>query len=266
MPLAKPIRRISNRTTSNNKDSSVSIRTRTRTRTRTNLTSSSRAINRTIRISCDRFRSTAIVCEFIYYCFNTILSVRKLYDDYQFRFEKRYEIYLPLLIDDSLKIYLKSFTTQLKPWLEDGRVSRIVLVIISKETRETVERWQFEIRPSSSSSSSSSSDESSSDLNTKLKESDRIRTKVLVRSDREMQAEVLQILRQIFSSVTFMPILQPDQYLFKILSYVDKGLDVPDGWMVSDAHLISANSEQVPIHGLTTSVHSLTSTVTYINP
>ena len=30
-------------------------------------------------------------------------------------------------------------------WLMAGKVSRLVMAIISKETREVVERWQFEI-------------------------------------------------------------------------------------------------------------------------
>ena len=34
---------------------------------------------------------------------------------------------------------------QLKKWLEQGKVRRLVVAIVEKETQETVERWQFDI-------------------------------------------------------------------------------------------------------------------------
>lgn len=36
-------------------------------------------------------------------------------------------------------------TDNVPAWLNNKQVSRLVLAIISKETRETLERWQFEI-------------------------------------------------------------------------------------------------------------------------
>jgi mitotic spindle assembly checkpoint protein MAD2 len=34
---------------------------------------------------------------------------------------------------------------QLQLWILSGKVSRIVMAIISKETRLTLERWQFDL-------------------------------------------------------------------------------------------------------------------------
>lgn len=44
--------------------------------------------------------------------------------------------------------------TSLTAWLLAGKVSRLVLAIISKESREVVERWQFDIALESASTSS----------------------------------------------------------------------------------------------------------------
>lgn len=89
-------------------------------------------------------------------------------------------------------------------------MTRIVLALVSKETRETVERWQFDIHttaeqppqpevaaPQTAPSAAAAADQA--------------QFQPVARSDHDMQAEALQIFRQIFSSVTFMPALEPDQ-------------------------------------------------------
>lgn len=156
-------------------------------------------------------------------------------------------------------------------------MNRVVLALVSKETRETVERWQFDIHtllPDPISPSLSNPNPipppptytRSSQIDPSLNPStvdDQPNLEPVPRSDHDMQAEALQIFRQIFSSVSFMPSLEPDQCLFTILSYVDKSAPIPMGWTKSNPHIISATADQVPIHGLTTSVHRLVPTVTY---
>lgn len=72
------------------------------------------ARDRVIKLNSDVFHSTAIVCEFLYYAFNTILGLRSVYDQEDFKWQRRYDIYLPMLIDLHLKSYLQNITTQLK--------------------------------------------------------------------------------------------------------------------------------------------------------
>ncbi|KAH9466282.1 hypothetical protein MJO28_001099 [Puccinia striiformis f. sp. tritici] len=218
------------------------------------------ARDRVIKLKGDIFHSTAILCEFLYYAFNAILGLREVYPKQDFKWDKRYDIFLPLLVDPELKSYLTKVTTQLKPWLETKSVTRVVLALVNKETRETVERWQFDIHTTAEQATQEAvvppPAESSSGA-------DQAQLEPVARSDHDMQAEALQIFRQIFSSVTFMPELEPDQCLFTILSYVDKSAEIPSGWNKSNPHIISATADQVPIHGLTTSVYKLVPTVTY---
>ncbi|MBW0529349.1 hypothetical protein O181_069064 [Austropuccinia psidii MF-1] len=215
------------------------------------------AKDRVVKLKVDIFQSTVILCEFLYYCFNTILGLREIYPKQDFKWLKRYDIFLPILIDPDLKSYLTKVTTQLKPWLEERKVTRVVLALVASETRETVERWQFDIHTVDKSSQPDPQPLVRSPANGSYK------SEPLARSDHDMQAEALQIFRQIFSSVTFMPALKPDECLFTILTYVDESAPVPADWTQSDPHIISATADQVPIHGLTTSVHKLIPTVTY---
>jgi len=45
-----------------------------------------------------------------------------------------------------VKAYLKRILTQLNKWMIGGKISKLVVVITSKETGENIERWQFDVR------------------------------------------------------------------------------------------------------------------------
>lgn len=64
--------------------------------------------------------------------------------------------------DDQVKAYIKKIMSQLNKWMVGGKISKLVVVITSKETGEHVERWQFDVqifgRHSKSKSSRSSGD------------------------------------------------------------------------------------------------------------
>ena len=47
--------------------------------------------------------------------------------------------------DDQVKAYIKKIMSQLKEWMYGGKISKLVVVITSKETGEHVERWQFDV-------------------------------------------------------------------------------------------------------------------------
>jgi mitotic spindle assembly checkpoint protein MAD2 len=47
--------------------------------------------------------------------------------------------------DDQVKAYIKKIMGQLKEWMYGGKISKLVIVITSKETGEHVERWQFDV-------------------------------------------------------------------------------------------------------------------------
>lgn len=48
-------------------------------------------------------------------------------------------------VDDQVKAYIKRIMAQLNKWMTGGKISKLVVVITSKETGENVERWQFDV-------------------------------------------------------------------------------------------------------------------------
>lgn len=93
-------------------------------------------------------------------------------------------------------------------WLERRKVSRVVLALVAKDSLQTIERWQFDIQPVI---------ESFTPGRPRV-EPEPLTPAELARSDCDMQGEALQILRQIFSSVTFMPEIKPNQCMCFMLS------------------------------------------------
>ena len=47
--------------------------------------------------------------------------------------------------DDQVKAYVKKIMSQLNKWMLGGKISKLVVVITSKETGDHVERWQFDV-------------------------------------------------------------------------------------------------------------------------
>lgn len=48
--------------------------------------------------------------------------------------------------DDQVKAYIKKMMSQLNKWTLGGKVSKLVVVITSKDTGENLERWQFDVQ------------------------------------------------------------------------------------------------------------------------
>ena len=56
--------------------------------------------------------------------------------------------------DDQVKAYIKKIMSQLNKWMSGSKISKLVVVITSKETGENLERWQFDVQLLSTSKSS----------------------------------------------------------------------------------------------------------------
>ena len=48
--------------------------------------------------------------------------------------------------DDQVKAYIKRIMSQLNKWMSGGKISKLVVIVTSKETGEHLERWQFDVR------------------------------------------------------------------------------------------------------------------------
>ncbi|XP_031477346.1 mitotic spindle checkpoint protein MAD2 [Nymphaea colorata] len=184
--------------------------------------------------------SAAIVSEFFGYAANSILYNRGVYPEESFVKVKKYGLPILLTEDEGVKTFIANITTQLSEWLESGKLQRVVLVIMSKATSEVLERWNFKI-----------------ETDGEVVEKGVSRAK----SDKEIMREIQAIMRQIASSITYLPCLD-EPCIFDVLAYTDKDLTVPVTWMESDAKLIK-NAQMVKLHSFDTKIHKVDTLVSY---
>ena len=129
----------------------------------------------------------------------------------------------------------------------------MVLVISNvDEPEQVLERWTFDIQTDENAVPATSRDQSS---NSKLSSSDKNK------SNKEINAEIAAIMRQIAASVTFLPLLE-QACAFDLLVYTDKGVAVPIEWEESAARCID-NAQHVRLRSVDTSIHKVDTTVAY---
>jgi len=139
-----------------------------------------------------------------------------------------------------------------------GKISKLVVVITSKDTGEHVERWQFDVQIFNKGSSKKSSKKTADKENAVPEEE---MPAPVEKTEAEIQAEIQSIFRQITASVTFLPQLEGD-CTFNVLVYADADSDVPMEWGDSDAKEIK-NGEKVQLRSFSTSNHKVDTLVSY---
>lgn len=184
--------------------------------------------------------SAEIVAEFFSFGINSILYQRGIYPPETFMRVTQYDLSLMLTTDSKLKNYLTNVVTQLKEWLLECTVQKLVLVVTCLESNEVLERWQFDI-----------------DCDKSAKDSSVPREKPM----KVIQQEIRSVIRQITATVTFLPLLET-ACAFDLLVYTDKDLEVPQEWEESGPQAIS-QSEEVRLRSFTTSIHKVSGMVAY---
>jgi len=185
--------------------------------------------------------SVRTVAEFFKYSVNNILYQREIYPSETFKAEKAYGLSLFVTTEPGLAGYLANVLSQIETWLETGNLQKLVLVITSQTTGETLERWVFDLQ---------------TDTSAVKGPNDRID-----KSEKEVTAEIAAIQRQITASVTFLP-LNDEPCAFDLLVYTDDDIQVPKAWEESDPRLI-VNSDEVKLRSFTTKVHKVDAAVSY---
>ncbi|KAF9600273.1 hypothetical protein IFM89_005859 [Coptis chinensis] len=183
--------------------------------------------------------SAAIVSEFFGYAANSILYNRGVYPEESFVKVKKYGLSMLLTQDETVKSFITNLNAQLSEWLESGKLQRIVLVIMSKATSEVLERWNFSI------------------------ETDKEVVEKGEKSDKEIMREIQAIMKQIISSITYLPCLE-EPCVFDVLAYTDNDVEVPFTWVESDPKLIE-NPQMVKLHSFDTKIHKVNTMVSYKN-
>lgn len=144
-----------------------------------------------------------------------------------------------------------------------GKISKLVVVITSKETGEHVERWQFDVQifkqaaAGRKKSVSADKENSAADRENDAAAEEETQEK----TEAQIQQEIQAIFRQITASVTFLPVLDGN-CTFNVLVYADADSDVPVEWGDSDAKEIT-NGEKVQLRSFSTNNHRVDTLVSY---
>ncbi|KAI4200186.1 MAG: hypothetical protein LQ348_001789 [Seirophora lacunosa] len=202
--------------------------------------------------------SSKLIAEFFEFSINTILFQRGVYPAEDFTAVKKYGLNMLVTSDDQVKAYIKKIMSQLNRWMIGGKISKLVVVITSKETGEHVERWQFDVQIFNKSAKRAISPRPGDKENAGPAEIDQPPPE---KSEKEIQSEIQSIFRQITASVTFLPQLDGN-CTFNVLVYADADSDVPIEWGDSDAKEIK-NGEKVQLRSFSTSNHRVDTLVSY---
>ncbi|KAH8694186.1 DNA-binding protein [Talaromyces proteolyticus] len=224
--------------------------------------------------------SSKLVSEFFEYSINSILYFhtarnedrrpmlilssyqRGVYPAEDFSPVKKYGLNMLVTSDDQVKAYIKKIMSQLNKWMIGGKISKLVVVITSKETGENVERWQFDVQLHSKSASKSSRTAAAAKDKENAAAAAAADTGVTVeKTEQEIQQEIQAIFRQITASVTFLPVLDGN-CTFNVLVYADADSEVPVEWGDSDAREIT-NGEKVQLRSFSTNNHRVDTLVSY---
>lgn len=194
--------------------------------------------------------SVKIVSEFFEYSINTILYQRGIYPAEDFKVVKKYGLNMLVSTDDDVKKYIKRIMKQLHSWMGAGRINKLIVCIVSKETAETVERWQFDVdilqQPEIPTVAQP--------VNHEAPESQQ-------KDEKEITKEIQSLIRQITASVTFLPELD-GRATFNVLVYTANSGEVPEDWEDSDARDVR-NAEAVQLRSFSTGAHKVALQVSY---
>lgn len=194
--------------------------------------------------------------EFFGYAVNSILYQRGLYPPSTFEVKKKYGLGMLVSSDEEIKTYLVSVLDQINEWLIEKKLEKLVLVISSVRTRETVERWVFDIETDSEIGLEEDG-ENVKPPNNGAEE----KNKKYEKSKQDITNEIAAIMRQIAASVTFLPLLE-DECSFDLIVYTNKDSETPKEWEESDPRFIR-NAETVKLRSFSTKVHSVEAAVAY---
>ena len=203
--------------------------------------------------------STEIVTEFFGYAVNSILYQRGLYPPSTFEVKKKYGLGMLVSSDEEIKNYLVSVLDQINEWLIEKKLEKLVLVISSVRTRETVERWVFDIETDSEIGLEENEENVKPPTEGGGKGGEK--NKKYEKSKQDITNEIAAIMRQIAASVTFLPLLE-DECSFDLIVYTNKDSETPQEWEESDPRFIR-NAETVKLRSFSTKVHSVEAAVAY---
>eukprot|EP00892_Ulva_mutabilis_P004458 jgi/Ulvmu1/2384/UM130_0017.1 len=187
--------------------------------------------------------STAIVTEFFEFAVSSILFQRGIYPAEYFHGAKKYGMTVMLAEQEDLDQYLKNIAEQMQFWVEKGQLQKVSLVLISAVTDEVLEQWTFKVETDHHVVEGAKSWPE--------------------KADKDIHKEISAIIRQITSTITFLPLID-EPCRFDLLLFTDQDAHVPETWADSEERPIQ-NASEIMLRAFSTKVHSVAASVAYKN-
>ncbi|KAG9042918.1 Mitotic spindle checkpoint component mad2 [Tulasnella sp. UAMH 9824] len=185
--------------------------------------------------------SATAIADYLRYAIYSILFLRGVYAIEDFMVVNKFDLELLIATNEELETYVSSVLSQVEQWLMTQTINQVVLVIVSKETKKTLERWVFDVKALEPPPGAPP------------------------KPDSEVQAEVRSMLAGIRGTNSMLSDIQ-EPALCNILAYIkDDGQDAAaDGWEDTHTHAIEMDSAtEVKLKKASTSVHQIQATVVY---
>lgn len=197
--------------------------------------------------------SSKIVSDYFEFAINSILFQRGIYPAEDFITVRKYDLPMVINNDDDVKNYISNIMQQLKKWIYGKKITKLIVVIVSTSTGESIERWEFNIE---------TKDDDDDNNNSTVDNEEKAGKK----SKEEIQKEIRAIIRQVTSSVSYLPILRDDEYTFNVLVYTDKDTNVPIQWCDTNGDgrvLEGENIDEIDFASFSTDKHKVKTSVSY---
>lgn len=144
--------------------------------------------------------------------------------------------------DNKIKEFMSTTLSQLKEWLVERIVNKVVLVITNVKTLEVLERWDFHV-----------------EYEGDVKDNGQTSEKPL----KTIRNEIREVMKQITSSVTYLPLLDC-LCSFDIQIYTKDDVKLPEQWADAEPANIK-NAQCVKMKSFSTNIHKMETAVVYKN-
>uniref|UniRef100_A0A2S2NUP4 Mitotic spindle assembly checkpoint protein MAD2A n=1 Tax=Schizaphis graminum TaxID=13262 RepID=A0A2S2NUP4_SCHGA len=185
--------------------------------------------------------SAKLVMDYLNFGINSILFQRGIYPPESFKTEEHFGLSILVSTDNKIQQFLQPVLNQMKDWLLEQKIQKMSMVISNVNTKEVMERWDFKLQY-----------EGSGDSNP-----DSVGNKELS----IIQKEIRDVLRQICSTVSFLPLLDCP-CAFDLQIYTKPDVVVPQEWAETAPSYI-ANSQELQLRSFSTSLHRMDTVVSY---
>jgi mitotic spindle assembly checkpoint protein MAD2 len=197
--------------------------------------------------------SAEIVGDALYHGISNVLYQRGIYGDDQFTWINKYGVRLPQIMDEGVVKILQQQIAQIKAWLISGDIKRVVLVIHTIETDDTLERytrplanpnnsyddlflmcyvacgilwyrWSFDIEKDEKAMSTAPTTVDNGEVKYQV-------------DTTKVNKQIAAVMRQIFTSFTFLPAIDVPA-TFDILCYTSLEASVPKSCSLTPTHVV----------------------------